>query len=91
MSNETVHSSVGAASTYINSISSAKESAIQTDVSSSTISFSNLSACEKLKSTNGKSLTSTSQYGSTLSIDLANFTLIATTFAEKDSQIASGG
>lgn len=91
MSNEPISSDVGAASNYINPISSAKDSAMQTSANSSTISFSNLSACEKVKSINGKALTGTSQYGSALSHDLANFTLIATTFAEKDTQIANGG
>ena len=91
MSNEVISSDVGIASNYIDPLTSAKDSALQTTVNSSTISFSNLSACEKAKSVNGKSLTSTSQYGSALSRDLANFTLIATTFAEKDSQMANGG
>ncbi|MGG5342183.1 TIGR04197 family type VII secretion effector [Enterococcus sp. AZ192] len=91
MSNGTISSDVGVASNYITPISSAKDSALETSVNSSSISFSNLSVCEKVKSTNGKSLISTSQYGSALSKDLSNFTLIATTFAEKDAQIANGG
>jgi type VII secretion effector (TIGR04197 family) len=91
MSNGTISSDVGVASSYIDPISSAKDSALETSVNSSSISFSNLSVCEKVQSTNGKSLTNTSQYGSALSKDLTNFTLIATTFAEKDAQIANGG
>lgn len=91
MSSGTINSDVGVASSYINPISSAKDSALETSVNSTTISFSNLSVCEKVKSINGKSLTNTSQYGSALSKDLANFLLIATTFAEKDAQIANGG
>lgn len=91
MSNEIISSDIGIASNYINPITDAKDLTLQTTVNSYTISFSNLSACEKVKSVNGKSLTSTSQYGSALSKDLANFTLIATTFANKDSQIANGG
>lgn len=90
MSNGTISSDVGVASNYINPISNAKDSVVETSVNSSSISFSNLSVCEKVKSTNGKSLISTSQYGSALSKDLANFTLIATIFAEKDAQIANG-
>ncbi|MBP1046156.1 TIGR04197 family type VII secretion effector [Enterococcus sp. BWM-S5] len=91
MSNEIISSDIGIASNYIDPITSAKDSALQTTVNSSTISFSNLSACERVKNVNGKSLTSTSQYGGALSRDLANFTLIATTFAEKDAQISNGG
>ena len=91
MSNGTISSDVGVASNYIHPISSAKHFALETSVNSSTISFSNLSVCEKVKNTNGKSLTNTSQYGSALSKDLANFTLIATIFAEKDAQIANRG
>ncbi|MBO0469707.1 TIGR04197 family type VII secretion effector [Enterococcus sp. DIV0242_7C1] len=91
MTIEAISSDVGVASNYIDPISSAKDSSLQTTVHSSTISFSNLSVCEKVKSTNGKSITSTSQYGSALAKDLANFTMIATTFAEKDAQIANGG
>ncbi|MBP1048046.1 TIGR04197 family type VII secretion effector [Enterococcus sp. BWM-S5] len=91
MSTEAVNSNVDIAASYTTPISSAKDSALQTEVNSSTISFSNLSVCEKVKSINGKSLTNTSQYGSALSKDLDNFTTIAATFAEKDAQIANGG
>lgn len=91
MSNGTIRSDAGVTSSYVDPISSAKDSALETSVNSSSISFSNLSVCGKVKSTNGKSLTNTSQYGSALSKDLANFTLIATTFTEKDVQMANGG
>ena len=91
MSNGTISSDVGVASNYINPISSAKDSVLETSVNLSSISFSTLSVCGKVKSTNGKSLISTSQYGGTLSKDLSNFASIATTFAEKDFQIADGG
>lgn len=91
MGNGTIRSDVNVAESYTNPISNAKDATLETTVNSSTISFSNLSVGNKVKSIYGNSLTRTSQYGSALSRDLANLTLIATTFAEKDAQIANGG
>jgi len=52
MSNGTISSDVGVASNYINPISNAKDSALETSVNSSSISFSNLSVCEKVQMVN---------------------------------------
>lgn len=85
-----INSSVEIASSYITPIEGARVSTVQTTVQTSTIDFSNLSACEKVKSVNGKSMTIASQYGSRLAQDLANFKAIAATFAATDAKIYQG-
>lgn len=91
MTNETIRSDRALVADYLAPVSNAKEAALQMDSAAHAIHFSSLSSNEKIQRNNGNSYKYTSQYGSMLTRDLANFTTIAKIFAEKDAQMGRGG